>query len=198
MAILTSLQARTANSQTPNISFLGLSGVGSGPFAPIAVLLDATGTPISSSNPLRVNVSSLPSLPAGANLIGSVNVPSLPSLPAGANTIGSVNVSSLPSLPAGANMIGSVNVANFPSSQSVSDVQNAPFSGAVAMTAGTVYAAQRSLGVLCTSSGNVQMQLSDSSSLTLPVAPGWQTFPFAVVQIVAAGTTATASFYNLK
>ena len=42
------------------------------------------------------------------------------------------------------------------------------------------------------------MQLSDGSSLALPVTGGWQTFPFAVVQIVAAGTTATATYFNLK
>jgi hypothetical protein len=110
----------------------------------------------------------------------------------------SVGVSSLPSLPSGSNTIGSVNVANFPLSQVVSDSQSAPFSGAVAMTAGTVYAAQRSLGVWCTTSGNVQMQFSDGSNLTLPVTIGWQTFPFAVTQIIAGGTTATASYFNLK
>ena len=39
-----------------------------------------------------VTVSSLPSIPAGANAIGSVSVSSLPALPTGANTIGAVNV----------------------------------------------------------------------------------------------------------
>jgi Flp pilus assembly pilin Flp len=137
-----------------------------------------------------------PSLNAdGGALTHITNFPSTQPVSWSGQTVG---VSSLPSLPAGANTIGSVNVANFPSSQTVSDVQSAPFSGAVAMTAGTVYAAQRSLGVLCSSSGSVQIQLSDGSGLTLPVTPGWQTFPFAVVQIVAAGTTATASYFNLK
>ena len=136
--------------------------------------------------------------PTSQAVSGAVSVTNLPSTQAVSWSGQTVGVSSLPSLPAGANVIGSVNVANFPSSQSVSDLQSAPFSGAVAMTAGTVYATQRSLGVLCTSSGNVQMQLSDGSSLTLPVTGGWQTFPFAVVQIVAAGTTATATYFNLK
>lgn len=78
------------------------------------------------------------------------------------------------------------------------DVNGSPFQGAVAMTVGTTYAAQRSLGVVCTVAGNVTFQLADGSTLTLPAAVGWQTFPFAVTQIVAAGTTATATYFNLK
>jgi len=81
---------------------------------------------------------------------------------------------------------------------SVVDANNAAFQGVVAMTVGTLYAAQRSIGILCTAAGNVQMTLADSSSLTLPVSVGFQTYPFAVTTIVAAGTTATATYYNLK
>ena len=50
----------------------------------------------------------------------SVSVTSLPSLPAGANTIGKVDVTSLPALPAGGNAIGTVQVSNFPATQAVS------------------------------------------------------------------------------
>jgi hypothetical protein len=57
-----------------------------------------------------VGVTSLPAIPAGTNVIGHVNVDSLPALPAGANVIGHVNVDSLPALPAGANTIGNVGV----------------------------------------------------------------------------------------
>jgi hypothetical protein len=155
-----------------------------------------------------ISATSLP-LPAGAATAASqpvlnadggalahvTNFPSTQPVSWSGQTVG---VSSLPSLPAGANTIGSVNVANLPANQPVSDIQSAPFAGVVALSAGTVYAAQRSLGVLCSTAGNVQLQLSDGSSVTLPVAPGWQTFPFAVVQIVAAGTTAAASYFNLK
>ncbi len=80
----------------------------------------------------------------------------------------------------------------------VTDLQSAPFAGAVAMTVGTAYPAQRSVGVLCTVAGNVEFQFPDGSTLTLPVFAGWQIFPFAVTQIVAAGTTATATYFNLK
>ena len=86
----------------------------------------------------NVAVTSLPSLPAGANAIGSVSVSNFPAtqtvtgtvnaaqsgtwnvgLNAGSNAIGTVGVTSLPSLPAGANAIGSVSVSNFPSTQNV-------------------------------------------------------------------------------
>jgi hypothetical protein len=80
----------------------------------------------------------------------------------------------------------------------VTDVQSAPFQGAIAMTTGVAYAAQRSVGVLVTIAGNVTFEFSDASIVTLPVYVGWQTFPFAAIQIVSSGTTATATYYNLK
>ena len=89
-------------------------------------------------------------------------------------------------------------IASDQSAVAVSDAQSAPFAGAVAMTVGNTFTAQRSVGVLCTVAGNVQMQFPDGSSLTLPVTVGWQMFPFACTQIVTAGTTATATYYNLK
>jgi len=61
-----------------------------------------------------VDVTSLPSLPAGTNNIGDVDVLSLPSLPAGANAIGTVGVTSLPALSAGTNNIGDVDVLSLP------------------------------------------------------------------------------------
>jgi hypothetical protein len=81
---------------------------------------------------------------------------------------------------------------------SVNDAQSAPFAGAVAMTVGTTYAAQRSVGVLCTAPGNAVFQFPDISTVTLPVFVGWQIFPFACTQIVSAGTTATATYFNFK
>ncbi len=45
---------------------------------------------------LQVDVKTLPSLPAGANLIGKVDVNTLPSLPAGTNNIGKVDVNTQP------------------------------------------------------------------------------------------------------
>jgi len=82
----------------------------------------------------------------------------------------------------------------------VNDAQSAPFSGAIAMMVGTTYAPQRAVGVLCSIAGNVEFALADGSTLTLPVNVGWEWEPykFACAGIVAAGTTATASYYNLK
>ena len=79
----------------------------------------------------------------------------------------------------------------------VSDSQSAAFQGAVAMTIGTTYAAQRSVGVLCTVAGNMSLTLANGSTITLPVYQGWQTFPFAATAINSSGTTATAIYYNL-
>jgi hypothetical protein len=80
----------------------------------------------------------------------------------------------------------------------VNDAQSAPCPGVVAMTVGTTYAAQRQLGVLCTTAGNVSMTFIDGSTLVLPVYVGWQTFFYCVTTINASGTTATAAYYNLK
>ena len=66
------------------------------------------------------------------------------------------------------------------------------------MTVGVNYAAQRSIGVLDTVAGNVTFTFADASTITLPVYVGWNTFPFAVTSISASGTTATATYYELK
>jgi len=48
------------------------------------------------ANGLDVDVTRLPSLPAGTNNIGDVDVASLPSIPAGNNNIGDVDIASMP------------------------------------------------------------------------------------------------------
>ncbi len=97
--------------------------------------------------------------------------------------------------PGGGTCAGPVSATNpLPSS----DVNNVAFAGAITMTVGTVYAYQRSVGVLATAAGNVVFQFPDASTLTLPVYIGWQTFPFECTEIVSAGTTATATYYNMK
>lgn len=53
--------------------------------------------------------------------IGDVDVTSLPSLPAGTNNIGDVDVLTLPALPAGTNNIGDVDVASLPSDVALAD-----------------------------------------------------------------------------
>ena len=87
-----------------------------------------------------VAVSSLPSIPAGANAIGSVSVSNfpptqtvagtvavstLPALVAGSAAIGTVGVTDLPSLPAGSNAIGNITTVS-----AVTAITNALPSGA--------------------------------------------------------------------
>lgn len=83
---------------------------------------------------------------------------------------------------------------------SVNDTQSTAFQGAVPMTVDTSYAAQRSLGALCTATGNISMTLADASMITLPtsIMAGWNVFPFAVTAVNSSGTTATCTYYNLK
>lgn len=75
---------------------------------------------------------------------------------------------------------------------------NAAFGGVVAMTLDTSYTARRSVGANCTVAGNMSVTFADASTLTVPVAVGWQTFPFAVTAVNTSGTTATCSYSNLK
>lgn len=86
----------------------------------------------------------------------------------------------------------------FASVPTVSDSQSAPFAGAVAMTVGSTYASGRTIEVDCTVAGNVVFQFPDGTTRTRAVVIGTQTFPYACTQIVSSGTTATASFYNMK
>ena len=90
-------------------------------------------------------------------------------------------------LPAGTNAIGSV-----------ADTNSAAFLGAVAMTVGATYAAQRSIAALCTAGGNMAITFSDASTFVVPVAVGFQTFPFAVTAVNTSGTTATCTYANFK
>lgn len=86
----------------------------------------------------------------------------------------------------------------FAAPPAVIDSNSAAFQGAVAMTVGTTYAAQRSVGANCTVAGNVAVTFADASTLTVPVAVGWQTFPFAITAVNTSGTTATCTYSNLK
>ena len=104
---------------------------------------------------------------------------------------------------------GSVTVSNLPATQpvsgavaitgtaSVSDGNNAAFSTAAPMTANQAIAAARSVGVVCTAVGNIVLTLSGGGTITLPVSPGWQTFPFAATSFAFANS-ATGSVYNLS
>lgn len=90
-------------------------------------------------------------------------------------------------LPAGTNNIGFV-----------TDSANIPVPGVTPLTVGTPATAGRSLAINCTVAGNVSMTFSDASTLTIPVSVGLTILPFAITTINASGTTATATYTNLK
>ena len=82
--------------------------------------------------------------------------------------------------------------------QHVADVMNAPFSGVIPMTAGTSYPVQRAVGVDCLNPGRLTFTLFNGSSISLPIAVGWQIFPFACSLYTVPGTGgANAIVYNL-
>ena len=76
------------------------------------------------------------------------------------------------------------------------DNNSAAFSDWPTVAVGATITGARSLGAICTVSGVVTVQSANGSTLAWPVTPGWQTLPFAVVQITAS--TATCTFFNLK
>lgn len=94
--------AITRDGQTENMQLVNFADPSTGTGASVtaagtpganAVAIQGTGAagvvPISGS----VSVSSVPSIPAGTNVIGHVLVDSIPSLPAGSNVIGTVTTS---------------------------------------------------------------------------------------------------------
>ena len=74
---------------------------------------------------------------------------------------------------------------------------NAAFQGAVNLTVGVADTqARRSVGAVCTAAGNLTLVLADASTITVPEAVGFQTYPFAATQ--ASASTGACSLYNLK
>ena len=70
--------------------------------------------------------------------------------------------------------------------------------GSVALTVGTIYAAARQLFINCTVAGNVSVTFTDASTLVIPVVVGITTLSWAVTAVNTSGTTATATYANLK
>lgn len=76
-------------------------------------------------------------------------------------------------------------------------MREASFGGAVAIAPGTDQPPLRAVAIACTVAGTVTLKLADGSMLAVPVQTGFSILPFAVRTVVAAGTTATASYANL-
>ena len=76
---------------------------------------------------------------------------------------------------------------------------DASYRGGVAMTVGTLtYQAWRGVGVNATVAGNVSIQMADGSAIVVTVPVGWTELKFSAVGINSSGTTATATYYDLR
>jgi hypothetical protein len=116
-----------ANTKAQAVALLGVSG-SEGAYSFGLVAGDVTFG-------LDVDVTRLPSLPAGSNNIGDVDIAS--ALPAGDNNIGNVDVVTLPALPAGTNNIGDVDVLTLPALPAGSNVIGSIATIGTSVTPGT-------------------------------------------------------------
>jgi hypothetical protein len=77
------------------------------------------------------------------------------------------------------------------------DLGGASYAGSTALVVGTAATAGRAVLINCTVAGNVAMTLSDASIITVSLPIGVFVLPFAATKINTAGTTATATYWNL-
>lgn len=71
------------------------------------------------------------------------------------------------------------------------------YRGARPIVLDTPFAPARAVAVIAQGAGNVAFRFADASAIAVPVAAGLTILPFAATQIVAAGTTAAATFHAL-
>lgn len=79
-----------------------------------------------------------------------------------------------------------------------SPVDDAPYTGSIALTVGVAAAAGRVILINASVAGNVSLLLADGSTLVVPVNAGLTLLPFKVTQVNSGGTTATATYTNLN
>ena len=68
---------------------------------------------------------------------------------------------------------------------------------AAAIVPDTPFAPPRAIAVVAQGAGNVTFRFADASAIVVPVSTGLTILPFAAVQVMASGTTASASFHAL-
>ena len=76
-------------------------------------------------------------------------------------------------------------------------VSDAPWRGVVALAPDVPTTPARGIMIAATAAGAVQVRLADTSVVSLPVGTGLTLLPLAVAAVLSAGTTATASVWNL-
>ena len=222
-------QARAADTSTFPLFFLDTSGTGVGPFVPAHITTDALGnfvTPALDSS-LGTDGTTPPTLPGGSTgvrgwlrYIGSLLSGTLTvSQTLGGNALSPTNrlpveidadsvtlpvsAVTLP-LPTGASKESGGNLDTLAGAVSngvmkTADASNAAFATATALTAGSTYTAGRSVGINCTTAGNITLTTSGGSAITLPISVGWNTYPFAVTSFSWPASGAGAgSVYNLN
>ena len=77
-------------------------------------------------------------------------------------------------------------------------VRKTGYQGATAIVVGTPQAAQNGVVVNCTVAGNVSFLMADGSTMVLAVPTGATVFDFSVQGVNTSGTTATATYFNLR
>lgn len=122
--------------------------------------------------------------------------------PVDANHPLSVAASSLP-LPAGAAtdaaLVGiAAKLGQISATLTALQTSEAPYQGVVAMIVDQAQASQRAVRINCTAAGTVSLTYADGSTDVIPIAAGLNYVSGAVTTVNSAGTTATATYANMK
>lgn len=92
-----------------------------------------------------------------------------------------------------AGAIGAVRVG----AESPLPIAERSFQGAVPVVVDTEQPPQRAIAIVASVGGDVTLKLADASTMVVPVTTGLSILPFAVRAVIAAGTSATATYANL-
>ena len=108
-----------------------------------------------------------------------------------------------PPLPAGAATNASLAtlataLAGLQTTMTALQQSEAPFQGVVPMTLDQAQATQRAVRIVCTTAGTVSLTYADGSKDVIPIAVGLSYIAGAVTTVNSAGTTATATFANMR
>jgi hypothetical protein len=152
----------------------------------------------------KIPISTLANDANGNTVVGHLIMASIAGVatPVDSNHPLSVSVSALP-LPAGAATDASLaaisaKLAQISSTLSAIQVSEAPYQGVVAMVVDQAQASQRAVRINCTTGGNVSLTYADGSKDVIPIAAGLNYVAGAVTTVNSAGTTAIATYANMK
>ncbi len=196
--------------------------------APVLPTGAATDASLGSLNTAlgRINTTlATPTLPPGAatdaslgtlnTALGKINTTlATPALPPGAATdaslgtlntaLGRINTTlGAPPLPAGAATDAALAtlaaaLGRVTTALAALQATEAPFQGVVVMTPDQAQTAQRAIRINCTVAGNVSLTYVDGSKDTIPVAVGLNYIAGAFTTVNSAGTSATATYANMR